>query len=432
VTDQGGGRIRDRDGEQATQVYGAASLGRWRVQALSGSRLKEVPTASWGTAFGDPSYQTQDTRGWVSGAYERPVGAAVIAARGFYDFYRYDGVYPFAESDGIVRADDNARADMVGGELSVRRTLWHRHAIVAGVEHHSNLRQDQAFIYDGSLDIDVPRSSQEYAAFVQDEITLGPRWRAIVGGRIDYWSHRGNATGRPRLGLIYSTDYDTAIKVLYGEAYRVANMYELYYYSNSSANMTILAPESLRTTELVLERFIRRRIRLAVSGYYTTIADLIDQTLSDTGEVTHVNSESARARGVEVDAEGRWPSGVLVRASFSLQDAHDARTGAVMSNAPHQMATLQFSVPTWRRQLRLASDTTYTAWRQTASGGRLPGYTLTNATVRYEPLRGPLTIGASVYNVFDRSHAHPVGLEFVQPSIEQNGRTFAVRASVGF
>ena len=220
--------------------------------------------------------------------------------------------------------------------------------------------------------------------------------------------------------------------MLYGEGYRVANMYELYYYSNTSASMVNLAPESLRTTELVLEQFIRRRVRMAVSAYYTSITDLIDQTLSDTGEVTHFNSESARARGVEVDAEGRWSSGVLVRGSFSLQANHVAQTGEVMSNSPHQLATFQASVPAWHRQLRLATDTTYTAWRRTAVGGRLPGYRLTNASLLYEPAGARFTAGASIYNLFDRQYSHPVGLEFVQPSIEQNGRTFAVRANVRF
>jgi len=42
------------------------------------------------------------------------------------------------------------------------------------------------------------------------------------------------------------------------------------------------------------------------------------------------------------------------------------------------------------------------------------------------------TLAASIYNAFDVRYAHPVGLEFRQDVIEQDGRTFAVRATVGF
>lgn len=423
------------DGEQSTTAFAAATLGRWRLQSLIGTRRKEVPTASWSTAFNDDRFETTDTRGWVTASYERPVGAASLSVRGFYDAYEYSGAYPYAYDESVIVADDGARMDIVGGDATLHRRLGRRHLVTLGFEQRSNLRQDQWYIEEGFPYVDSRESSVQAAVFVQDELELAPKWTAILGARYDWWSHKGG-TGRPRLGLIYRTDYDTAVKALYGEAYRAPNMYELYYFYSAAADMVArrgpLQPESLRTTEVVFEQYLRGRLRLAATAYYSWIDDLIDQAVTEEGDIYHVNHESASARGLEFEAEGRLASGLLVRGSFVLQDGHDGDTGATLSNAPHNLAALQISVPAWRHQLRFSSDTTYTSWRQTATGERLEGHTVSNLTASYEPLRSRLTLGASLYNLFDTLYAHPVGLEFAQRAIRQNGRTFAVRAGVRF
>ena len=80
----------------------------------------------------------------------------------------------------------------------------------------------------------------------------------------------------------------------------------------------------------------------------------------------------------------------------------------------------------------LASDSTFTSWRNTVHGERLPAYWLSNVTVTYRPLASPVVVGASVYNVLNTIYAHPVGVEFRQPAIEQNGRTGSIRVTVSF
>jgi outer membrane receptor protein involved in Fe transport len=157
--------------------------------------------------------------------------------------------------------------------------------------------------------VDDRRRMSEMAGYIQDEVTISPRWSAVIGARYDWWSLKGG-TGRPRAGVIFRPDYDTAVKVLYGEAYRAPNLYELYYgsgYDGSQGNRD-LKPESLRTTEFVLEQYFKGRVRVAMSAYYTSIRDLIDQTTADNCAVTHDNQESVRAQGVEPKDAGRRAS----------------------------------------------------------------------------------------------------------------------------
>jgi len=120
-----------------------------------------------------------------------------------------------------------------------------------------------------------------------------------------------------------------------------------------------------------------------------------------------------------------------VRSSLAIQRARSESTGG-LSNAPGRLGTLQFALPFWRRQLTIASDTVFVSSRLTVGGDRLPDYCLSNLTATYRPLRWPLVVGATLYNAFDQDYSHPVGLEFRQASLPQDGRTAALRLTVKF
>jgi len=424
--DTNGGLALNLDGDKTTKLLGSATLGRWRFQSVFSEREKRVPTASWGTTFGDSRYFTGDTRAWASAAYTREIKGATVHSRAYVDHYKYYGDYPFNPL-----AIDGSLADAVGGEVSVRHRIG-RHALTVGVEQRTNIRQNQWYGDDAThLSIDDQRHSSELASYVQDEVALTPRLTAILGGRFDWWSLKGG-TGRPRLGMVYRTEKDTAIKALYGEAYRAPNMYELYYGSEQiEKGGDTLNPEVVRTLELVVERHLGRRLRVSASGYDTRITGLIDPELVDGGGLRYVNNESARSTGIELEGETRWPSGLMVRSSLAVQRARSATVDR-LSNAPGQLGTLQAALPFWRRQLILATDTTYTSWRNAAGGERLPAYWLSNITATYRPLKWPIVVGATVYNAFDATYSHPVGLEFTQIAVQQDGRTAALRLSVNF
>jgi outer membrane receptor for ferrienterochelin and colicins len=413
------------DDDKATDFLATARLGNFQFNGVVGDRTKRVPTGSWGTTFNDPGYFTRDVRGWGAVGYTRDMGPTSLTVGGYYDRYHYSGLYPFGPL-----YDDGAFTDALGGDATVR---WRagRHAFTTGVEQRTNLRQHQWYGLGADRDIDDRRSSREIAAFAQDEISLTPRFTAVVGARYDWWSLKGG-TGRPRLGLVYRTADDTAIKALYGEAYRAPNLYELYYTSAQVTAAGDLKPELARTMELVFERRLGRRVRATATGYYTRSSNLIDPEFAYDESIQYVNKESARSSGVEFEAESRWTSGLMVRGSLAIQRAVASDSGALLSNAPSELGTVHVAAPFWRRQLVLASESLFTAGRTTVGGDMLPSFWLTNLTVTYRPVRLPLTVGASLYNAFDASFADPVGVEFRQPAIPQDGRTAAVRVTVKF
>ncbi len=96
------------------------------------------------------------------------------------------------------------------------------------------------------------------------------------------------------------------------------------------------------------------------------------------------------------------------------------------------MALVHVAAPVWSRQLTLGSESQYVGARLSTLGSRVPGVWLTNVNVTYAPARRPLSFGVHVTNLFDRQFGHPVGLEFRQDLMPQDGRAVSVRAVVRF
>jgi len=422
------GRAVNLDGDEHVSMFSSARLGAASFQGAFSSRTKQIPTAAWGTAFGDPRFETTDSRGWADASYEHRFGATRYAFHGFVDHMGYNGDYP--DSAGIVNVDDS-HGTWMGTDVTAFREFARRHHVAAGVEYRFNASQNQSNFdqLTGDLYFHDRHESHQAAIFVQDEIALSRRFTATVGVRADWWS-LGPKAVKPRAGLVYRTDTDTALKVLYGEAFRAPNLYELYYTELGSAPNPDLEPETLRTTEVVFEQYLSRGLRLTVAGFYTDIEGLIDQIEDGDGNVVHLNNGSNNSTGIEFEIEHRSPRGVLSRGSIVVQRAFDEKTGERLSNAPSTLATLSLAVPVAMRQLMLAMDSRFVGSRLTLAGRSLDGVFLADGIMTWQPRSRPYSVQAGVYNILDRHFADPVGAEFVQQAIPQDGRTAAIK--VGF
>ena len=70
--------------------------------------------------------------------------------------------------------------------------------------------------------------------------------------------------------------------------------------------------------------------------------------------------------------------------------------------------------------------------RQTVRGGSVNGYWMANATLFSRELIKGLEVSASVYNLLDQRYHDPVAGDFTQDSIQQDGRSFRVKATYRF
>jgi outer membrane receptor for ferrienterochelin and colicins len=427
------GIAHDVDGDRSASIFGSVTVRDVTIEGLFSSREKYLPTGSFEATFNDPRNRTTDERGWIDVSRRFTVAGTDLTARGSYDHMGYDGTYIYDEGETVNR--DFAHGDWLSGELVASRSLGGRNVFTGGVEYRRNVHQDQ-WAYDEPTPedriVDAQYDSHQWGVYGQAEIALHPRVMATVGGRYDRWSLIGGA-GRPRLGLVITPAANTAIKVLYGGAYRAPNLFELFYYGGPGVgDPDRLKPESLKTAEGVFEQYIGGRLRVTGTLFTTTISQLITQTLASDGSIVFNNRDRVRARGAEVEAEARWPNGILVRGSYSYQRVRDDETGEELVNAPRTLGVINVAVPVIGRGLTLATDAGYVGRRFTLSGQTVDGVWVTNMNAVLRPRGSRLTVSAGIMNLFDRRYGNPVGAEFKQDLIEQNGRTAMAKLTVRF
>ena len=411
--------------DRAASAYASLRLGRLAIEGALIDRAKTLPTGSWGARLGDPRSRTVDRRGWTGASWHGAIGSTTVTARGHYDHMRYDGTYAGDEGDPFT---EYAVGDWLAGEVTVSRRLGASHRLTGGTEYREHLRQLQTIDVGNGLEEDSRRSRQ-LGLYLQDEWGLSSSLTAILGTRADYWSLDG-WSANPRVGLVLRPDADTSLKLLYGSAFRAPNAYERFYAQGSTLANPQLRPERLRTAEFVAERYIGGRLRLTGAAYVTRIAGLVSQFEAD-GLSWYENSGDVEAIGLEAEAERRWVNGVVVHASLARQRSRELPQRTPLPNSPGTLGTLRMEAPLGLRSLTLAADLQAVSSRLSLRGAETPGYGLTHVTLRWAPRRRT-AIAASVYNAFDTRYAVPVGVEFRQDVLGQDGRTVSVRATLGF
>ena len=127
-----------------------------------------------------------------------------------------------------------------------------------------------------------------------------PQWNLVYGGRVDHYSDFGIETS-PRLGIIYQPTDDSAIKLLYGRAYRAPTAGELYFQLQNgfgTEGNRNLNPELMDSLELVwMQQGHNWKANLVL--FENRWKDTISFAVTDQGTGTYVNSGDSKAHGVE-------------------------------------------------------------------------------------------------------------------------------------
>lgn len=424
------------DYDRAKSFFTKASYKDFTFEGAYIDRTKGIPTGSFGTDFNSADNKTTDGHWFADLKYEHSLGTQTdIEVRAFTDYYWYYGDYNYYTTGGTLNKDFGY-GDWSGGEVKLSTRLFDVHRIIVGAEYTGNSRQDQRN-YDldpYALYLEDQRRSRDWASYVQDEITLSKKMVLNAGVRYDHYSEFGGTTN-PRLAFIYSPTEKSAIKLLYGSAFRIPNDYELFYsIPGLNAPNPELKPEKIKTYELVYEHYFGEGFRTSVSGYYYRIKNLIDQTLTGAGEVMYDNTDEIRAKGAELELDNKWSNGSEGRASYTIQRAESSLTGEPLSNSPSQLAKLNFSMPMVKDKIFAGLEEQYTSRRRTEGGNYAPGTYVSNFTLYTRNLLNRLEVSASIYNLMNKKYSDPVSFADLNPldTVQQDGRTYRLKLTYAF
>jgi len=409
------------------------SHGPYRLTFAHAERKKGIPTAAYSQAFNDPRSFTLDTQSFADFGYRHSSDHDTEwNARLYVGRYDYRGDYVYDAQSAVVNRD-GSRALWWGGEIKWVSTRFDRHKLVAGVELQRDERRDQHnFDTDGTnirAILDDRRQGSRAGIYLQDEFALRDDILLNAGLRHDRNSAAGGVWN-PRLALIYKPARGTSIKALYGSAFRAPNAYEQYYQVPGEGGQKpnpALRPERIRTRELVVEHHFSAESRLTASAFHNTVSDLISQELDPADDLLiYRNLSRAIARGVEVEYERLWQSGVKLRASYSLQRATDDASGTLLANAPRRLGKFNLAAPLFRPGWMTGLEAQYVGRRNTLAG-TVDAYCIANWSVFLANVADRLDASFGIYNLFDRRYADPGGEELLQDAIRQDGRSFRVK-----
>jgi outer membrane receptor protein involved in Fe transport len=420
------------DDDEVGSLFTTLSFRDFTAQAVWSSREKGIPTASWGSVFNDPRSRTTDAHNYFDLRYDHTFAKDWhLMARTFYDRYVYYGTYPYASVDnpsGVNVNKDSTDGRWWGTEVQLSRTFLARHRVTLGSEYRNNIRQDQS-----NYDLDPSaiylldrRRSYTLAAFGQDEFTITKSLTLNAGFRYDYYSQIQSSTS-PRAALIYRPRETTALKFVYGTAFRAPNVYELYYTAFDEIPNPNLRPENIRTFEFVWEQALNRNLGFTTSLYHNKLDHLIGLRTNADGYLQFENVDKANSLGLELELNGKWSTGLEGEISYSLQRTQDGTTHQTLTNSPQNLFKLNLTAPLWQKKAFASVDAQYIGRRKTLAQSHVSGFPLFNLTLLARELGRHTTFSAGVYNLFDRKYFDPGSAEHVQDAIQQDGRSFRLK-----
>ena len=423
------GFAENMDWEKYHGLFGALRYKKFTIQGFESFREYGMPTAAWGMLFNDRAARASDLSDFVEAVFDSKIGIDKnIMLRVHLDQYRFEGTYPYEE--GLQRDANNGK--WLGGELQYRWDIRPENRITIGAEYQNHydvdyrLWDENATYFNGSFPYHI------LSFYLQDEFQATETLSFTFGARRDNYSTVGSAT-TPRAAIIYNPCKTGTLKLLYGEAFRSPNVYEVYYEDVDIAKGNpLLKPEKIKTAELVWEQRLSDNIVGMAALYHYDMSDLIDPIIDPSDSLSQFrNVSQVRAKGVEMELRAHLPSGVRGYVNYIYQNAKDDLSAQKLTNSPSHIMKCGFVFPLGH-DLRAAIEFYYETERETVYETKTDSYLLTNANVYTSRLLNHVRLSAKVRNVFNVAYATPGGYDYKQLSFPQNGRNYLLKLDYEF
>jgi outer membrane receptor for ferrienterochelin and colicins len=428
------GIAQDADGGRAYQQFIKLDYHGWTLEGAYDSWQQRDPTASYGSIFNDPEENIGMNNGYLDLNYEHHFGGDWgYVARAYYDNDREMGTYPLDDSSSggapHVINHDPSSGQALGASFSISKTLPGDQTVILGAEYRDNFQQNQ-WNYDAQPYAEYLASREKSSlggVHVQDEIPIRSDLALDLGLSYDRYSTFGG-TANPRADLIYHPREGTTFKFLYGQSFRAATAFELYYAVPGEEANPHLQPEKANTTELVCEQALSRSFRLSVSGYFYDVRDLITaETDPKSGSLIYENGEHAHLPGAEIAVSRQSRSGWEAGLSLSLQDADYPGSRVTLPNSPKVLGQANLSLPLFHKRLFASTNLQYVSRRETEAGKFAGAYVIPNFTLATQKAFRGWDFSTSLYNAFNDNYDDPASVAHVQDTIPQDGRSFRVK-----
>lgn len=216
------------------------------------------------------------------------------------------------------------------GQLTWNKTVG-KHDFVSGAVYRYTYYDDNT---PATFDTDVNQNNPSVihlpGAFVQDEITLNPTNKVLLGMRYDYNSIHGSIV-TPRINYKWnSADQKSILRISAGNGYRVANVFTEDHAALTGARTVEfegeLSPETSWNGNV---NFIKKIytdnstfIDIDATAFYTYFTNrILPDYETDPNKIIYGNLEgNSISRGVSVNLDMSWNSGLKINGGITVMD----------------------------------------------------------------------------------------------------------------
>lgn len=297
------------------------------------------------------------------------------------------------------------------GKGTIKLSAGERHFLVGGVEAESNRLENKAQITSGST------SSSQWAAFLEDSVSLGTQTTLTVGARQTQHEKFGGNTS-PRAYLVYNLSPEWTLKGGVGTGFKTPSLLQMekdFSLSSCRGRCTVvgdpnLKPESSRSYEISANYGVEQW-DMNVTVFRSELTDMITTYFDTVGSRRYRlyrNVGEARTQGVETGV-GVWVNRFLkTSANLTFVDGRNITDDVVLTNNPDIAANFKVEWSATER-LSLYGRINYLGQRKietTTSTETAPPYALFNLSSSYKLPRSWLPqsrVSLGVDNVMDHT-----------------------------
>ncbi|GEM_PF-5735861 len=419
----------DNDAILSERVFGRIAAGDFNFTAWSLRYRKDYPFIN-PPVFSEGETQTDHSSATLS--WNRALSPSAHA-RVSLQYGSYDLGVTYGNRDLLLRQQQAKGAwHSLDASISQRGDA---HTLIYGFEY---MRSPDAWT-EGHLvsPVSQVREFREGISFarralhVQDIWTLSEGLKLHLALRHEADDRLAKTLNLPRVGVVYQHDPATALKLTYGESFRVHPAFELGSLPKTVREPLLLEPpEQVRQWEARLEHDWSSSTHTGLSLYHIKATDQVRYYPGEDFEFNY--GESSSLLGLEAVLNWKSSDGSRLRVSLTRQQGDYDQDGARLYNSPETLVKLNYSRPIPRLGAFLGIEALHTGKRKTLLDTLAPGYGLVNLTLCSDQRMGRWDWQLGLYNVFDAQFEDPAPYSLQLQAIPQQGRTWRAQMRLQF
>lgn len=398
------------------QVSGAKT----RFNLFGSFRDKQIPTGIYGGKFGEKGTYFKDINYFAELCHSEKFGNKTLKARLFSDSYHFNGRFQYYMDTNWVsgpayESEYNTIQNLsYGAELNLDFPWNENNHSMIGLEskQYASLRFDYYSENDPAKNLDehfkLNKPYYLHSAFINHSCKILPGLWIEAGLHYDFYTNFGSHVS-PRASLSWEIFPKNRLKLMYGEAFRAPNFWELnnqgslfWVWGNENLN-----PEILRNYELMYHGFLNSAFNFQTSLVYYELTHSI-QTKPDTisGQTRWENSGGMHCQGIESELSYKRLSFIAYcNASFYQPKLNSSKNRIPFS--PEWMLKAGFSKQTKAAKIAFELQTVGQRLKPGANRDVLSPFVLANLHVSNIQINKIISFSFGIYNLFDSQYEHP-------------------------